>query len=115
MFDTVISSRARALRMALVACEFADQIVITSDNPRTEDPTAIVREVEAGVPPHRADRVTTVVDRREASQHAVQMARPGDAVVIAGKGHEDYQIIGTVKRPFDDRVVAREALQAVLA
>ena len=107
--------RTKRPRMALVACEFADQIVITSDNPRTEDPTAIVREVEAGVPPHRADRVTTVVDRREAIHHAVQMARPGDAVVIAGKGHEDYQIIGTVKRPFDDRVVAREALQAVLA
>ena len=106
--------RTKRPRMALVACEFADQIVITSDNPRTEDPTAIVREVEAGVPPHRADRVTTVVDRREAIHHAVQMARPGDAVVIAGKGHEDYQIIGTVKRPFDDRVVAREALQAVL-
>ena len=64
------------------------------------------------MPPHRADRVTSVIDRREAIEAAVRMARPGDAVVIAGKGHEDYQIIGTVKRPFDDRLVAREALQA---
>jgi UDP-N-acetylmuramoyl-L-alanyl-D-glutamate--2,6-diaminopimelate ligase len=64
------------------------------------------------VPPHRADRVTRVIDRRDAIHAAVQLARPGDAVVIAGKGHEDYQIVGTVKRPFDDRLVAREALQS---
>jgi len=105
--------RSKRPRMARVACEFADAIVITSDNPRTEDAAAIVREVETGVPPHRADRVRSVIDRREAIHHAVLMARPGDAVVIAGKGHEDYQIIGTVKRPFDDRMVAREALQSI--
>lgn len=105
--------RTKRPRMARVASEFADCIVITSDNPRTEDPAAIIREIEAGVPPHRADRVRSVVDRREAIHAAVQMARPGDAVVIAGKGHEDYQIVGTVKRPFDDRLVAREALQSV--
>jgi UDP-N-acetylmuramoyl-L-alanyl-D-glutamate--2,6-diaminopimelate ligase len=99
--------------MARVACEFSDAIVITSDNPRTEDPQAIIAEIRAGVPPHRADRVTCVVDRRQAIHHAVQMARPGDAVVIAGKGHEDYQIVGKEKRPFDDREVAREALAGV--
>ena len=104
--------RTKRPRMARVASEFADRIVITSDNPRTEDPASILREIEAGVPPHRADRVTSVIDRREAIHAAVQMARPGDAVVIAGKGHEDYQIVGTVKRPFDDRLVAREALQS---
>jgi UDP-N-acetylmuramoyl-L-alanyl-D-glutamate--2,6-diaminopimelate ligase len=104
--------RTKRPRMANVACEFADAIVITSDNPRTEDPAAIIAEIEAGVPPHRADRVTRVVDRREAIRAAVQMARAGDAVVIAGKGHENHQIVGTVKRPFDDRVVAREALHA---
>ena len=104
--------RTKRPRMARVACEFADAIVITSDNPRTEDPEAIIAEIGTGVPPHRADRVTCVTDRREAIHHAVQMARPGDAVVIAGEGHEDYQIVGTVKRPFDDRLVAREALHA---
>jgi UDP-N-acetylmuramoyl-L-alanyl-D-glutamate--2,6-diaminopimelate ligase len=104
--------RTKRPRMARVACEFADRVVVTSDNPRTEDPEAIIHEVEGGVPPHRADRVTRVVDRREAIHAAVRMARPGDAVVIAGKGHEDYQIVGTVKRPFDDRLVAREALQS---
>jgi UDP-N-acetylmuramoyl-L-alanyl-D-glutamate--2,6-diaminopimelate ligase len=103
--------RSKRPRMARVAAEFADRVVITSDNPRTEDPQAIIHEIESGVPPHRADRVCSVVDRREAIHRAVQMARPGDAVVIAGKGHEDYQIIGTQKRPFDDRQVAREALQ----
>jgi UDP-N-acetylmuramoyl-L-alanyl-D-glutamate--2,6-diaminopimelate ligase len=105
--------RTKRPRMARVACEFADAIVITSDNPRTEDPEAIIAEIGTGVPPHRADRVTCVTDRREAIHHAVQMARPGDAVVIAGKGHEDYQIVGTVKRSFDDREVAREALATV--
>jgi UDP-N-acetylmuramoyl-L-alanyl-D-glutamate--2,6-diaminopimelate ligase len=104
--------RTKRPRMARVASEFADAIVITSDNPRTEDPAAIIAEIETGVPPHRADRVRSVVDRREAIHAAVQMARPGDAVVIAGKGHEDYQIVGTVKRPFDDRLIAREALQS---
>ena len=105
--------RTKRPRMARVACEFADAIVITSDNPRTEDPEAIIAEVRAGVPPHRADRVSCVTERRSAIHHAVQMARPGDAVVIAGKGHEDYQIVGREKRPFDDREVAREALAAV--
>jgi UDP-N-acetylmuramoyl-L-alanyl-D-glutamate--2,6-diaminopimelate ligase len=104
--------RTKRPRMARIACEFADRIVITSDNPRTEDPAAIIAEIETGVPPHRADRVTRVIDRRDAIHAAVQLARPGDAVVIAGKGHEDYQIVGTVKRPFDDRLVAREALQS---
>jgi UDP-N-acetylmuramoyl-L-alanyl-D-glutamate--2,6-diaminopimelate ligase len=104
--------RTKRPRMARVASEFADCIVITSDNPRTEDPAVIIREIESGVPPHRADRVRSVIDRREAIHAAVQMARAGDAVVIAGKGHEDYQIVGTVKRPFDDRLVAREALQS---
>ena len=57
--------------------------------------------------------VIKIIDRREAIMKAVSMARPGDAVLIAGKGHEDYQIVGTVKKPFDDRVVAREALRAM--
>ena len=102
--------RTKRPRMARVACEFADRIVITSDNPRTEDPEAILAEIRTGVPPHRADRVDCIVDRREAIRQAVRMAGPGDAVVIAGKGHEDYQIIGRERRPFDDRQVAIEAL-----
>jgi UDP-N-acetylmuramoyl-L-alanyl-D-glutamate--2,6-diaminopimelate ligase len=104
--------RSKRPRMAAVACEHADVSIITSDNPRTEDPASIVDEVAAGVPPASRGAVMKIVDRREAIMHAVSIARPGDAVLIAGKGHEDYQIVGTVKRPFDDRVVAREALRA---
>ncbi|MCE9620243.1 MAG: UDP-N-acetylmuramoyl-L-alanyl-D-glutamate--2,6-diaminopimelate ligase [Planctomycetes bacterium] len=104
--------KSKRPRMAAVACEHADLAIITSDNPRTEDPASIVEEVAAGVPAASRGSVMKMVDRREAIMHAVSLARPGDAVLIAGKGHENYQIVGTVKRPFDDRVVAREALGA---
>ncbi len=87
----------------------SDVVIATSDNPRTEDPEAILRDVEEGL--RAAGRpYLKVVDRREAIRRAVAEARAGDIVVIAGKGHEDYQIIGTEKRHFDDREVAREAL-----
>ena len=99
-------------RMAAAACGLADDVVITSDNPRTEDPQRIINDIEAGVPATHRNRVTTIIDRREAIEHIVGSAQTGDIVLIAGKGHEDYQIIGTVKHPFDDRVVAAEVLQS---
>jgi UDP-N-acetylmuramoyl-L-alanyl-D-glutamate--2,6-diaminopimelate ligase len=92
---------------------YSDRAIATSDNPRTEDPLAILRDVEAGLgkllrverqdldPRERSYAV--VVDRREAIALAVSIARPEDTVVIAGKGHEDYQIIGRERLPFDDR------------
>jgi UDP-N-acetylmuramoyl-L-alanyl-D-glutamate--2,6-diaminopimelate ligase len=84
----------------------ADVAVITSDNPRTEDPTAIIDEVAAGV---AADASVVVeVDRRAAIRHALRMARPGDVVLLLGKGHETGQEIGGEVIPFDDRTVARE-------
>lgn len=104
--------RTKRPRMAQVTCRYADAIIITSDNPRTEDPQAIVDEVAAGVPQARRDDVQCIVDRREAILAVVREAQPGDIVLIAGKGHEDYQIIGTEKRSFDDRVEARHALAA---
>lgn len=104
--------RSKRPRMAAVASEHSDVAIITSDNPRTEDPASIVDEVALGVPAASRARVLKIIDRRDAIMQAVAMARPGDAVLIAGKGHEDYQIVGTVKKPFDDRVVAREALRA---
>jgi UDP-N-acetylmuramoyl-L-alanyl-D-glutamate--2,6-diaminopimelate ligase len=87
----------------------ADVAVVTSDNPRSEDPEAIARTAAAGV---RAAGLepTLVLDRAAAIAHAVASATPGDVVVIAGKGHEDYQIVGTTRQPFDDRVHARRAL-----
>jgi UDP-N-acetylmuramoyl-L-alanyl-D-glutamate--2,6-diaminopimelate ligase len=107
--------------MAEAVARFADRAVLTSDNPRTEDPHAILCEVEQGlgamqrVEPQRlaeAERsYATQIDRRAAVELAIQSARPGDTVVIAGKGHEDYQIIGRQRLPFDDREEARRALR----
>ena len=103
--------RSKRPRMAAAACGAADEIIITSDNPRTEDPAGIVTEVAIGVPEEDEGRVRQIVDRAEAIQTAVDTLRPGDILLIAGKGHEDYQIIGTERRDFDDRLVARQALR----
>jgi len=110
--------------MGRAAAEGADVAIVTSDNPRTEDPMAIVAVVagavhRSGLRPIAPDEVTTTdrgyvvfPDRREAIELAIQKARPGDLVLIAGKGHEDYQIIGEEKVHFDDREEARRALAA---
>ncbi|MSR42065.1 MAG: UDP-N-acetylmuramoyl-L-alanyl-D-glutamate--2,6-diaminopimelate ligase [Phycisphaerales bacterium] len=103
--------RTKRPRMAKVACEGADDVVITSDNPRTEDPQAIIAEVKTGVPADSRANVVVEVDRSKAIAYAVSTAREGDVVLIAGKGHEDYQIIGTQKFSFDDRKKAEEALR----
>lgn len=91
--------------MGQIAEERADHVIVTSDNPRTEAPDAIMDDIRRGV--HRPQEMTWIVDREEAIQAASDRAGPTDVVVIAGKGHEPYQIIGTEKRPFDDRDVAR--------
>lgn len=104
--------------MGEVAARHADLAVVTSDNPRTEDPRHIVEAIEAGLrgagarPSAGADTDGYLVelDRAAAIELAVGQSRPGDVVLIAGKGHETYQIVGEVKRPFDDREVARAAL-----
>lgn len=102
--------RTKRPKMARAASQRSDITVVTSDNPRTEDPDAIVAEVEAGIVPGRES--VTVVDRRAAVAKAISLAHPGDAVVIAGKGHENYQIIGREKIHMDDRELAQEALAA---
>jgi UDP-N-acetylmuramoyl-L-alanyl-D-glutamate--2,6-diaminopimelate ligase len=106
--------RTKRPLMGAVAGRLSDVVIITSDNPRTEDPNRIVEEVRRGL---RADlrrdsalQVLSLVDRREAIARAVELARPGDLVIIAGKGHEKYQVIGDRVIAFDDAVVAREAL-----
>jgi UDP-N-acetylmuramoyl-L-alanyl-D-glutamate--2,6-diaminopimelate ligase len=104
--------RTKRPRMAATAWRYADEVIVTSDNPRTEDPEAIVDDVMSGVPEDRVDRTTRLVDRRRAIEAAIARSARDDVVLIAGKGHEDYQIIGTEKRPFDDREVARAALRA---
>lgn len=105
--------RTKRPRMMRVACMHSDRVVVTSDNPRTEEPESIMDQVVAGRPEGAELRATSVqrqVDRARAIELAVQEARAGDIVLVAGKGHEDYQIIGTEKRPFDDRLVALAAL-----
>jgi UDP-N-acetylmuramoyl-L-alanyl-D-glutamate--2,6-diaminopimelate ligase len=92
--------------MAAVASDYADQVVITSDNPRTEAPQAIINDILVGASSPRV----VELDRRKAILQTLAHARLEDTVVIAGKGHEDYQIIGTEKIPFSDQEVAREAL-----
>ena len=97
--------------MGRIAAQLSDVVITTSDNPRTEDPEAILAEVEAGVAEVIGKKThEKVTDRREAIYLAISLAHAGDTVIIAGKGHEDYQIIGTEKVHFDDREVAREAL-----
>lgn len=94
--------------MGRVASRGSDLVVLTSDNPRGEDPGAILAEVRAGV--DAGPEVVERTDRREAIEFALRSARGGDIVLIAGKGHETEQITGAVRRPFDDRQVAKEVL-----
>ena len=104
--------RVKRPRMAAAACAHADRVIVTSDNPRTEDPAAIVEEVFAGVPAEATARVVREVDRAAAISRAIEEAGEGDIVLIAGKGHEDYQIVGRERRDFDDRRVAAGAVAA---
>jgi UDP-N-acetylmuramoyl-L-alanyl-D-glutamate--2,6-diaminopimelate ligase len=106
--------RTKRPLMGAVAGRLSDLIVITSDNPRSEDPARIIEEVQRGITSDTrrdgAQGVLTIVDRRAAIGKAIEVARPGDLVLVAGKGHEKYQVIGDRTLPFDDVEVAREAL-----
>jgi len=103
--------REKRPEMGAVAAELADRVVVTSDNPRSEDPLAIINAVIQGVPADYRDRVVSEPDRRQAFAAAFQIAKPGDVVVIAGKGHETTQTIGNEVVAFDDRAVARTLLE----
>jgi UDP-N-acetylmuramoyl-L-alanyl-D-glutamate--2,6-diaminopimelate ligase len=96
--------------MGAAAADLADRIVLTDDNPRSEDPAAIVRDIRAGLGNH--PRVSVIHDRRAALKSAIERARAGDVVLVAGKGHEAEQIIGAERRAFSDRAVAAEILGA---
>ncbi|HVD77797.1 MAG TPA: UDP-N-acetylmuramoyl-L-alanyl-D-glutamate--2,6-diaminopimelate ligase [Vicinamibacteria bacterium] len=103
--------RTKRPLMGAVASRLSDVVVVTSDNPRSEPPEAILDEIQRGMPngTRRGERYA-IVDRREAIGRALEMAGPGDAVVIAGKGHETYQVLRDRTVPFDDRQVARELI-----
>ena len=107
--------RTKRPRMARTAEKLADAVYLTSDNPRTEDPQSILDEVLAGFSDSMRDSIVVEIDRREAIRRVLSDAQPGDVVLLAGKGHENYQIIGTQKRHFDDVEEAARVLKVRLA
>lgn len=117
--------RSKRPLMGRTAVHYSDFTIVTSDNPRLEDPAAIIREIEAGIDSGEVEKLeadqleilngvhsyTVIPDRKKAIETAIHLAREADIVLIAGKGHEDYQILGTKKIPFDDRLIAADALK----
>ncbi|RKQ88482.1 UDP-N-acetylmuramoyl-L-alanyl-D-glutamate--2,6-diaminopimelate ligase [Brockia lithotrophica] len=103
--------RAKRPRMGEVAHRLADVLVVTSDNPRSEDPEAIARDILSGIPDPPERETYVELDRKRAIRAAIRLARPGDVVLIAGKGHEREQIVGRLRIPFDDREEALAALR----
>jgi len=101
--------------MAAAAAEYSDILIITSDNPRTENPQAIIGDIQEGIPVQWKGELHVESDRRKALAIALQTAREGDVILIAGKGHEDYQIIGREKQPFSDVTVIVELLKEAQA
>lgn len=99
--------------MAQAACDWSDRVILTSDNPRTEDPEAILRDMEAGLSSAAKRKYITLVDRKQAIEEAVRMAKPEDIILVAGKGHEKYQDINGVKHPFDDKEVLQKAFSTI--
>jgi UDP-N-acetylmuramoyl-L-alanyl-D-glutamate--2,6-diaminopimelate ligase len=102
--------RTKRPRMAKVAEQLADFVIVTSDNPRTEKPQAIIDEIITGFENPRSPKITVEPDRRKAIELAIKSADKDDIVLVAGKGHENYQIIGKQKFPFSDKTIARECL-----
>ena len=100
--------RTKRRPMAEAVARVADLAIVTSDNPRTEDPECILDDLEPGL---RGSSYERIADRRTAIERALEIARPGDMILLAGKGHETYQVVGTERQPFDERLVVRELLQ----
>ncbi len=100
-------------KMAEVACNMSDFVFITSDNPREEDPVEITKDIEAGAKKINKTNYKTIIDRKEAIKEAILSAKQNDVILIAGKGHENYQILGRTKVHFDDREVASDILNKI--
>ncbi len=97
--------------MAEVACEHSDKVIFTSDNPRSEDPAQIIKDMEAGVSTAAKRKYISIADRKEAIKTAISLANTEDIVLVAGKGHEKYQEIKGVKNHFDDKEVVKEMFE----
>jgi UDP-N-acetylmuramoyl-L-alanyl-D-glutamate--2,6-diaminopimelate ligase len=96
--------------MAQIACKLSDKVILTSDNPRTENPDSILDDMFAGLKSEDLRKSVRITDRKSAIQTASMMAKPGDIILIAGKGHENYQEINGVKHHFDDKEIVTAAL-----
>ncbi len=105
--------QAKRPEMAKLAAEMSNKALLTSDNPRFEDPQEILNQMEAGVDPQNYKRIVKIVDRKEAIKTAVMLAQPGDIILVAGKGHETYQDIQGVKHPFDDKIILSETFKLI--
>ncbi|MDA8091759.1 MAG: UDP-N-acetylmuramoyl-L-alanyl-D-glutamate--2,6-diaminopimelate ligase, partial [Nitrospiraceae bacterium] len=103
--------KGKRREMGLIGAALSDIAVITSDNPRSEDPVSIINDIKEGIPADRAADCMLITDRAQAIAKAIELARPGDAVLIAGKGHEDYQEINGARMPFSDCQAAIDALK----
>jgi UDP-N-acetylmuramoyl-L-alanyl-D-glutamate--2,6-diaminopimelate ligase len=97
--------------MANIASTMSNKVIITSDNPRTEDPLDIIANMEEGVQPQNQRKTLSIVDRKQAIKTACQLASPNDIILIAGKGHETYQEINGVRHDFDDMEIVKETLE----
>ncbi|RMG82704.1 MAG: UDP-N-acetylmuramoyl-L-alanyl-D-glutamate--2,6-diaminopimelate ligase [Bacteroidetes bacterium] len=103
--------RGKRPKMAKIACDYSDQVFLTSDNPRSEDPEAILEEMKTGIPAYASQKVIAIANRREAIRAACMTAPPGAIILVAGKGHEKYQEIKGIRHHFDDKEILREALK----
>lgn len=97
--------------MGAAACEHSDKVIFTSDNPRSEEPAQIIKDMEEGLSAAAKRKYISIVDRREAIKTAVSLAKPEDIILIAGKGHEKYQEIKGEKNHFDDKEVVKEMFE----
>ena len=102
--------RAKRPIMAATAIAHSDRVILTSDNPRFEEPETILKDMQTGISTDVAGKITSIVSRREAIETAYAEARPGDIILVAGKGHEKYQEVNGVKHPFDDKEVLRSVM-----
>jgi UDP-N-acetylmuramoyl-L-alanyl-D-glutamate--2,6-diaminopimelate ligase len=105
--------QAKRPEMGKLAAELSNRAILTSDNPRFEDPQDILSQMEAGVEPQHYKRIVKITDRKEAIKTAVLMAQTGDIILVAGKGHETYQDVQGVKHPFDDKQILSETFKLI--
>jgi UDP-N-acetylmuramoyl-L-alanyl-D-glutamate--2,6-diaminopimelate ligase len=105
--------KAKRPIMAQVACDWSDKVILTSDNPRTENPQTIIDEMQKGVSPTNQRKAISILDRKEAIKTACHLAQPGDIILVAGKGHEKYQEINGIKHHFDDKEMLTEQLNQI--